>query len=458
MSKKINQLGQTPPWFKNSFKEQIDFIKDPSPLKAAQCTRRAGKSFGMGLYLCKTAYENPGVSVLYVALTRDSAERIMWKDVLKVINRDFNLSIKFNDYKLTATFPNGSVLYLMGADSREEEMNKMLGQKYKLVVIDEASKYRIDVHKMIFDVLKPAVSDYNGQIALIGTPDNFVNSYFARIAMGYDKNWSLHKWSAINNPHMTLQFHKEIEDLKAKTPNIEEEAWFRQNYIGEWVVDTKALVYQYTSDNIVKTMPDIKKDWTYVLGAVLNSNGYSALSIVAYSPEVPDAYIIEAIKWKAVDLHEVIDKIISFAGIYDFSQVNCIDASDKMVEEIQKRFPISVKKVQEKEKPGLIQLFTSDLNSGKIKVLLQNSDIIREWESVLKDKSQASSRKHGIHIHPFSDDQASTAALFAWVESYHYGYSPERKSDDPNDDFWERQAEDLESERYRELDEFNGLA
>jgi phage FluMu gp28-like protein len=68
------------------FKEQLDFIEDPAKLKAAKCTRRSGKSYGAaGIYMAITCIENPGCNCLYLATTRDSAKKIILKDILKVI-------------------------------------------------------------------------------------------------------------------------------------------------------------------------------------------------------------------------------------------------------------------------------------------------------------------------------------------------------------------------------------
>ena len=42
------------------FKEQVDFILDPSRRKAAICSRRSGKSYAAGRYLLKEALEDEG--------------------------------------------------------------------------------------------------------------------------------------------------------------------------------------------------------------------------------------------------------------------------------------------------------------------------------------------------------------------------------------------------------------
>src|SRR6266850_3056845 len=74
----------------------------------------------------------------------------MWKDVLKVINRRHKLGVQFNESELSAKFPNGSVIYLVGSDSNEDERQKLLGQKFVLVVIDDPripSSLRARLHR-----------------------------------------------------------------------------------------------------------------------------------------------------------------------------------------------------------------------------------------------------------------------------------------------------------------------
>src|SRR2546425_13207793 len=96
------------------FPEQTSFINDAAPLRMVLCTRRAGKSYGAGLLLFKTAVERPGSDCLYVALTRTSAKRIMWAPILKKIDSGYGFGVGWNKTELSATLPNGSVIYLIG--------------------------------------------------------------------------------------------------------------------------------------------------------------------------------------------------------------------------------------------------------------------------------------------------------------------------------------------------------
>ena len=69
------------------FWQQKNFIKDPAKLKALFCTRRSAKSFTAGLYLVHEALNNPGCNVLFIGLTRASAKAIIWKDILRVLDK-----------------------------------------------------------------------------------------------------------------------------------------------------------------------------------------------------------------------------------------------------------------------------------------------------------------------------------------------------------------------------------
>src|SRR5687767_10249922 len=105
--------------------------------------------------------------------------------------------------------PNKTVCYFVGADTSEDEKRKLLGQKFKKAWCDESGEYRINLRDLVYQTLKPAVSDYRGQIGLTGTPDDFLGPadepylFYAVTRDGYDpktdkhdSGWSVHRWSA----------------------------------------------------------------------------------------------------------------------------------------------------------------------------------------------------------------------------------------------------------------------
>ena len=175
--------------FDPRFPEQLIFYQDPSKLKGLFCTRRAAKSYTDALCMVAECLSNPGVNCLFIGLTRESAKGIIWKDILKVINTEHELNASFNGTALTMTFPNGSVIWVTGVDADEDEMNKLLGKKYRLVCLDESSLYTINCRRLVYGILKPAVADPNkdgerGSIIMSGTASNFTQGLFFDITTG----------------------------------------------------------------------------------------------------------------------------------------------------------------------------------------------------------------------------------------------------------------------------------
>ncbi len=434
--------GNQPKWLNPDFKSQNNFITDPAKLKAVQCTRRAGKSYGAGLYAFKEAYENPGVSIVIVGLTRDSIKRIFMKDILSVINNTYKLQARPNLSDLTWTLPNGSVIYLLGVDANPDDMSKLLGQKNKLVIIDESAFFRIDMKKLVYEILKPSMIDYDGTIALISTTSHLTNSLYHDITTGKVKGWSNHKWTAKDNPFIADKWDKEITELKELNPGIEDTPWFRRMYLNEWVVDMDALVYKYKKHNHIDIIP--KADYSYVLGIDLGYNDDTAFVVCAYSEHDPNLYIIDTFKKKEMIVSDVADKIRELDKQYDFDKMIVDNASKQVVEELKQRYTLPLVAAEKHDKRGFIEMLNSDLILNHIKVLPKADDLVEEWTNLVWDERKLLLGKH--EEHPACPNHLSDAFLYAWRYVYNYTAKPKALTPAPTseaavDAFWEREAE-----------------
>src|ERR1700727_140540 len=132
-----------------TFPKQNGFVEDTSKFIAAQCSRRAGKSTGLGKRFYKTMQKHPRAKCFYLALTRDSAKEIMWP-VLQELNDQYNLGCKFIESKLQVIHPNGARLQLYGADMRNF-VKRLRGQKSPGVGIDEAQDFGTHLQGLIDD-------------------------------------------------------------------------------------------------------------------------------------------------------------------------------------------------------------------------------------------------------------------------------------------------------------------
>ena len=432
-------------WFKTSFKQQTAFILDPAPLKAALCTRRAGKSYGMGIYAFKTAYENPGVSVVIIGLTRSSIQSIYFKDIMHTLDRQFNLGSVVNKSELTWTLPNGSVIYFCGADSSEEEMKKLLGRKFKLVIIDESSMYStINLRELVYDILKPATSDYRGQIAMIGTPSNRIKSLFYDITTGKEPGWATHQWNAADNPHMKEQFADEIAFFRQHNPDIEKTAGFQQHYLGLWVTDPEARVYQYSQDRNSESF-DPPKNYHYVLGIDLGYNDATSFVLCAWSYEDPILHIVKAEKKSGMILSDVAEKINVYQRRYKVNTMVIDGASKQGVQELCIRYELPLIIAEKAGKRDFIELMNDEFITKKIMVGSDAECLLEEWDALIWDEDKKA--KGQWEELRSCENHAADAALYAWRWCYNYAYRPTYVPTTPDEKMeatWDKMAEQLD--------------
>lgn len=420
----------------DAFEQQRKFILDPSKLKAVFCTRRAAKSYSAGLYLIYMALKNPGCNCLFIGLTRQSAKNIVWKDILKILNTKYSLNASFNQTELTMTLPNGSIIRVTGVDADQDEMNKLLGAKYRLVCIDEASMYTIDLRNLVYGVLKPAMTDPNadgerGTICLTGTSSNFTRGLFYDITTRKETGWSLHTWSAHDNPYVAKQWQEELDDIGANRPLYTETPQFKQWYLNLWVVDEEKLVYKFSIDrNLTKGLPIFRdvSSWVFVLGVDLGWDDDNGFVLTGYHLNDPNLYVIKTYRENRLTFDDVVIKVQEFMGHPEYSPHKVIvDGANKQgVESMRARSQIPFECADKIGKVDFIEMFNSDLVQGKIKYLPGTEDVQQEQMSLVwktdGDKIRLPKTEHSALPNHLCD-----ALLYAWRMGYHFQTEPETK-------------------------------
>lgn len=448
-------LRNAPPrdWNALLFDKQIIFKNDPARLKAALCTRRAGKSYLAGAMLFEKAEEMPGCNVLYVALNRKSAKRIIWKDVLKTLNTKLKLGCKFNDTDLTVTLPNGSMIYVLGLDATPDKKEEVLGQKFARVVVDECASYRQDLKEIIYKYIRPATADLRGDITMIGTPGNVTRGIFYDVTTGKEPGWSVHRWNTFDNPFMREQWEEELAFLKERQPKIMETPLFKQMYLGEWFIDTSKLVYKFSeSQNREAKLPRAKGDWHYLIGVDL---GYdpdpSAVVIGCYNEHLPYLFIISAKKYPRIIISDLATVLKGHLKRYPNAKI-VVDAANKQaVEEFRQRHDIPMISAEKQGKHGYIELMNSDFIMGNVQLVGDDTqELADEYAVLVWDEEEMLKGKREENAS--CPNHLADAALYLWRYAYNYCAIPRHEK--PNvhteaavDNFWESEAQKLDRAR-----------
>jgi hypothetical protein len=304
---------------------QVTLEADPSRFIAVRAARRTGKSTGVMFIVTIRCLERAESEWVVIGLTRQSIKRIYWGPLQK-LNEAFELGIKFQHQEMTATLPNGSKIYFVGADNLAE-IEKLRGGKYDGVIVDESKSFPpLVFEELIQDVLSPALLDKNGQMFVIGTPGDMLEGPFylatceppivielesgdkrqsnARYGATpeYPAQWSLHAWSLADN------ITRFADPRTGKTDTLWERAlahrafmgWseshptWRREYLGFWVANDAKRVYRYhTWQHDYVPLADTRwglpvdladKQWLTCIGVDFGSKDGTAMVVWAFSP------------------------------------------------------------------------------------------------------------------------------------------------------------------------------
>lgn len=422
------------------FKEQLAFVRDPSPFKEATTTRRAGKSTSCVADLVDTALNTPDCVCLYITLSRKNAKRLVWPE-FKKLNKRFNLEGQPNESDLSLTFPNGSVIYLLGAKDRAS-IEDMRGLPVKKAYLDEAQSFPAYIAALIDDIIGPALMDHAGTLCLIGTPGPIPAGYFFELTK--NPGWAHHFWTFFDNPFIPKKsgkMHQEILDRELKRrgvtvndPSIQRE-WF-----GKWVVDKNSLVYQY--DQVLNDYDTIPKgiNWTYILGIDLGFDDADAIAVLAYAENIPNTFVLDEIVTRHQDLTALCAQIDTLKKKYDISRI-VIDTAGlgkKITDEISKRYEIPMIPAEKARKLEYIELMNDALRTGKLKIK-SRSKFAQDANKVEWDMDKSSPDKKVISKRFHSD--ICEAVLYAWRESYSYTFKKDVRAK-PGTSEWFKQEED----------------
>lgn len=382
-------------FFEGSFEAQINFVKSHQDraLMAAQCTRRAAKSYSCGLHFFEDSKRFPNENYVYFTLTRETARKIFWKSVLKAIDSKFNVGCNFNESRLECTTPWGAQITCIGVDSDEREKEKVLGQKLRWGYGDESAFFNIDLEEMVYDMLLPATADLNGGVTLISTTSNRVNSFFHKITTGEVKGWDVHKWSYKDNPYTAKSVQLLIDKIVADNPLKATTPGFRQMYLNEWVIDLSALVYKFSRDkNLIYKKPDTS-GFSFVIGIDLGFDDASSITVLGYNQIDKTLYILESYGKSGLDITAVANEIRRTMQRYPRAPLIVDGANKQAVEEIIRRHSLPLISAKKQDKFDHIQIMNSDFITGNIKLFYDGCiELIEEYEQLVWDERKLPKR------------------------------------------------------------------
>jgi hypothetical protein len=425
------------------FDKQLDCLRDKSTFVAALCTRRAGKSYLAGVRLYLAALTHPNSISIYIALTRTSARNIMWQILLNIATKA-GIEIEPKESSLTIKIrESNSEIHLVGADTKNF-IERLRGIPYAVAIIDEAGFFRDHISLLVDDVLEPSISDYNGQIVLLGTPAVRPQGLFYDATMGKTSGWSVHRWSVFDNPHMPNQ-RDFVDKMMIRRGWTKDNPTYLREWCGQWVEDLDALVYKYKKEkNDYRELPTTN-DWTRILAVDYGWHDKTAFAVVAYHPKVTRSYIEHAKGYSELIPSQIADMLQKL--IVRFNPVKIVadtgGLGKSITEEMRIRYQIPIVAASKTDKHSFISLMNGEFIDGNLLVNEKLEELRHQYSTLVKDE-------HGDED-PNMPNDLCDAALYAWRESKNYQATPdivyqsqEEKINAEAMKYWEEQSEELE--------------
>jgi len=434
------------------FPKQLESINFKQRFRAVYCTRRAGKSvsrLAKALYLMTKFH---GSRAVYGALTQASAVNIGWDLFLEFCD-DFEIRIKTNHKDMKVILPDfgGSSLQFFGLDASEKAARRILGQNLRYFVADEAGSITQNLGRICFQFIRPALIDLspNSYLDLCGTPENIPNTYFSKVCLGEDKSfdWSIYNWSAFDNPHIAKQWEQELSEIPEEFKLTHE---YKCHYLGEFSVNTDALMLTITERNYVDTSIMDFTGWTAVMGVDLGYNDSTAVTVGLYNPDKSKNLIIPyAQKEAGLDLEEAMFWVQDIQKQYSAVKIVIDGANKQGVEYMRKRFPVPMESADKKDKGTFLRALQADLTMMRILIDPRSCmPLIEECASAIWDEERRA-KGHLIEDPRCVVDQIDSF-LYLHRHSAHYIFKqpePEIKKDTREywNKYWENKIDENEN-------------
>ena len=422
-----------PEYIRALFEQQRAFVYDKARFRAALCGRRAGKTECVAGWLLDGAERRDGIICPYIALSQKSARRIIWP-TLKRVCRRHNVRATFNEQTLEVRLPNGSSVWVTGCDDRSQCEN-FRGNPYPRVAIDEAGSFPGWLEYLVDDVLTPALMDYRGELALIGTPGLAPLGFFYDITEG-ERGWTTHRWTCLDNPHVPGA--EELKELRSKKRWDDKHPTYVREWLGQWVRDDSVLVYPFDPSKNIGELPEDGGRVTRVLSVDIGFNDPCAFVIAASREGDPTLYIEKAWRRSGLITPRIAAEIeqAKHRGNIDGRPIDFVVADSggiakTVVEDLRQSYGVDCKPAKKSDKVSAIHSVRGALIAGTIKIApLECQQLREEWtlctwnedrddhdERVVDDLCDSSLynyRAHGLQYEP--EEQAPKRGTAEWQQ------------------------------------------
>lgn len=453
------------------FDKQIAFVEDPNRTKALLTSRRAGKTTVLGYCLLDAILRNPGMNVPFISFTRESGKLII-VPIISELCEKLGITYKVHQALGDISFPATKNKILVRGLDNSAQTNKLRGNKFPFVAIDECQNLGADLKEFIEEVIEPCLLDTGGTVVLAGTPGEVQAGPFYEITTGRIPGWSIHEWTLLDNPYLLKDnphfsnAHDVLEDVKKKKGWTDETPSFIREYLGKWTQEYDYKVFQLGVNNIIdlsKNSQSINdefntKDWEYGLGVDLGYDSDSAYLVVKFSRDLGVVLVVDEYSQKAMTNGDHFKKILELEerhGNFSFVVGDSGGYGKSVVESLRREYGVNILSAEKTNKTAAIQDVNDLFKSNRLFVDRACPITIHQLSTLLWYKNALQSGKKLENTKSFSNHQ--TDALIYCIRTMKLsGGSWEREEPLPGspealevemEDYWDKIERQIQEEQ-----------
>lgn len=434
----------------------------------ARAGRGGGKSFAMLGRFHSVSAAHPNQKSVFVAMSAERARDILFPAVWK-FNELYGCNITEKRGDGVFEWPNGYQVTYRGCKDINE-VNKRRGVPWVAAGWDEAASINqtllaIDIH----DAVAPRLMDFNGLWFVGGTPGPVPQGYWHELSAGEGGQYPVFAWDARSNPHLPNVLQYFVETLQRMQGIPERRTWpshcesildlimdpacwrllpatFVREYLGQWVLDLRAIIYKLLPKNSFSEFPLTPDYWTIGLDLGAHSEeepdlDHAALSVVASHSSLPYIWVREAVKLSDCTVDSLAATVCQKLETYPEASVH-IDGTSagKLIERTLQRMGIPIQCADKAKKLRRIQLVQSALRNGNLQLHQRDCMDARSEAMAL-----VWNEKRDDHS-PRCDDDAWDSILYG-VTPHMGDYRPELNEPKKGTKEWEQAQEAAEFEQ-----------
>lgn len=423
----------------------------------ARAGRGGGKSTAMLARFHSVSAAHPGQASVLVTLSSERSRDILGPAVWK-FNELYDTKITEKRGDGHFEWPNGYKLLYRGCKDINE-CNKRRGTPWVAAGWDEVASINqtllaYDIHECV----EPRLVDFNGLWFAGGTPGPVPQGYWHELSQSDGGTYPVFSWSALHNPHMpnVLKFFSDTLQRMQGVPAShlwpssakslidlinDPQCWellpntFVREYLGQWVLDLKAIIYKLTPKNSFQEFPIRPDYWTIGLDLGAHSEetpdlDHAAICVVASHRSLPDIWVREVQKLSDCTVESLAARVCQLLQKYPEASVH-IDGTSagKLIERSLQKMGIPIQCADKSRKLRRIQLVQSAIRGGSLQLHqrdcmdARNEAVALTWNEKRDDHN------------PRCDDDAWDCILYG-VTPHMGDYRPEQNEPEKGTKEW----------------------